>query len=673
MLPVTSVCPTHPPLRSRGPVWRLGRRRRLAGARGAAAVRPAVGRGGVRQGPRHGAGPGAAPGAGGVVSLGPRGGGGGGDGLGRCWSLPCPAVLAHPFTSTHTPAFPLLPRCGCGSAGWHQLKRAPVATDWAAWQLPSYWPSGFKDLTPAGAAPRLGGRGARPRCALLLPRLVPLSPLRAANPLPPFAPPAVGRPQRTRWKGLPAANWPSFEGQDRASYMYGACLGGRGGWGARERSASPQSRDGRGATDVPRLHAQRGPTSLPSLDPQPTHQPSTLPPPRLLHAVERARGDAGVAAGGDGPRGGARRRPGRRHRGRRRRPRLLRRRQQQRQRRRPRGAVVVGRGPQRRPRGRRRQQARRPRRRQARLGQLGRRRRRRRGRRRRRRGRRRRAARPGAHVAAPGAADQAARATQRHFQVGGVRGRGLQGVARGPAAAAARASLQASASTKPANLRALTAPRLLCKGTAPRSSSSPTRCKSAASAASRAACWSAHCRRAAWPSTPSTTCGRGTSARSRSCCRSPRRTVRRSVVRAAGLMVWGRRSPLSRSNARHAALQPLPGTNPLPAAHLALPLPAPGSPELRRDAAAARVLVLRLPLEAGDLGDAATIGHVLEVLLRCGWGCIEGGEPRAAAFTTHALACAAPQPRTFLQLDSSILTLPRPFPPLLSPTFLPTL
>lgn len=41
-----------------------------------------------------------------------------------------------------------------------------------------------------------------------------------------------------------------------------------------------------------------------------------------------------------------------------------------------------------------------------------------------------------------------------------------------------------------------------------------------------------------------------------------------------------------------------------------------GSEELRREAAVARVLGLRLPLEVGDVTDAATVRHTLEVLLR---------------------------------------------------------
>jgi hypothetical protein len=50
--------------------------------------------------------------------------------------------------------------------------------------------------------------------------------------------------------------------------------------------------------------------------------------------------------------------------------------------------------------------------------------------------------------------------------------------------------------------------------------------------------------------------------------------------------------------------------------------PAPGSLELRHNAATARVLVLRLPLEAEDLSDAPTIAHVLTVLLK--WGRVVG-------------------------------------------------
>jgi hypothetical protein len=75
----------------------------------------------------------------------------------------------------------LLGRCGAGTHGWRTLRRKPAADDWTSWPLPTLWPAQYNDLTPA-----------------------------------------AGKPQRTRWKGLPAANWPSFEGQDRASYMYGA-------------------------------------------------------------------------------------------------------------------------------------------------------------------------------------------------------------------------------------------------------------------------------------------------------------------------------------------------------------------------------------------------------------------------------------------------------------------
>lgn len=65
----------------------------------------------------------------------------------------------------------------CG--GWAQLRRRPVASSWETWQLPSYWPASLKDTTPA-----------------------------------------AGRLQRAKWRGLPAANWPSFEAQDRTSYVY---------------------------------------------------------------------------------------------------------------------------------------------------------------------------------------------------------------------------------------------------------------------------------------------------------------------------------------------------------------------------------------------------------------------------------------------------------------------
>lgn len=39
--------------------------------------------------------------------------------------------------------------------------------------------------------------------------------------MPPAATPlSAGRPHRTRWRGLPAANYPSYDAQDRPSYMY---------------------------------------------------------------------------------------------------------------------------------------------------------------------------------------------------------------------------------------------------------------------------------------------------------------------------------------------------------------------------------------------------------------------------------------------------------------------
>jgi len=48
-----------------------------------------------------------------------------------------------------------------------------------------------------------------------------------------------------------------------------------------------------------------------------------------------------------------------------------------------------------------------------------------------------------------------------------------------------------------------------------------------------------------------------------------------------------------------------------------LPLAAKyGSEEVRRDAAVARLLVLRLPLEVADVGDEGVVAHVLEVMLR---------------------------------------------------------
>jgi len=85
------------------------------------------------------------------------------------------------------------PRVSVGGVGSRRWERAPLFFD--MWDRQQTTASGAQVAHPPTYPPS-----------------PPTFPLHTHNP--------AGRPYRTRWRGLPAANWLSFEGQDRASYMY---------------------------------------------------------------------------------------------------------------------------------------------------------------------------------------------------------------------------------------------------------------------------------------------------------------------------------------------------------------------------------------------------------------------------------------------------------------------